>query len=207
MRYIEPFEITVALDLGHWGKPHKPDDRGAITNDNTEAWECARLVVNTAVWLEKFGIRVFMLTFGKYKDRQKFANWINADYYFSFHLNYSKPPGKYGLILYDELKEGDNERARILAEEFEKKLGYTFNFWSVQKNKRGSICIRYAKMPAFILEFGFINNNYHLRMIKPFDIAKILFDSIARFPEFQIKFKDKVKIFARNLKTRTHDEI
>jgi len=149
--------MKIAISLGHWGK--KDRDRGAVWRGIKEAHLAARYMVELAIALEERGHQVWMLTYGSLYDRQRYANKLGADLYLECHLNYADKPGNYGLILYDARNPKNKGRAEKMAKMLTKKYGYTWKIKGIKSRKdRGSKCIWYTKMPAFILEPAFINN-------------------------------------------------
>lgn len=150
----------VCLDLGHWGKKSQPLDRGAVYKDLVEAYEVLPIMLDVAKALELEGFVTFLLTYDDYKERNRFANEIDADAYFAFHLNSAERPGRYGLILFDERGAFSRLIAEILKVEFERVLPWEFKVKALRQGRRGFVQIKYTEMPALLLEPYFLNSEY-----------------------------------------------
>jgi len=116
---------------------------------------------------------VYLLCHGEYKEREIFAS-KHCDVFFSFHLNWFDPHGRYGLLLYKKDDEKSKILADILAYKFTKVLGYPFKVWALKKGDRGFNNLMYLSIPGILLEPGFLNNPEHMRRINGEKIGKVL---------------------------------
>jgi len=161
----------VCLDLGHWGKRRRPLDRGAVYRDKVEAYEVVPIMLECAKALEREGYLAYLLTYGEYEERNKFANEIDADLYLAFHLNSAERPGKYGLILYDKRGCFSGFFAEVLKDEFERILPWKFKVKGIDKGDRGFVQIKFTEMPALILEPYFLNSEDQAKYFDKEDFA------------------------------------
>ena len=157
--------MKVALMLGHWGKRSRPKDRGATSGDAVEAHIAAKLLVASAIEIEKLGHEALMLTYDNYKEREEFANMMNSNFLFAFHLNSAEKPGNYGLILYDDRGPLNREYSKDLVFSLAKIFPYRWTVKPLGHGDRGFNNIEWAIMPAFIMEWGFVNNPDHVKFI------------------------------------------
>lgn len=149
-------EITIALDAGHGGS-----DSGAVYQNRKEKDDVLRLTRAVGQILENSGINVYYVReddeyetpFKKASD----ANNSGADLFVSIHRNSSERPNQYSGV--ETLVYNDDGIRAVLArninEELEnagfKNLGVT--------NRPNLVVLKRTRMPAVLIEAGFINND------------------------------------------------
>ena len=153
----------VVVDAGHGGH-----DAGARSPDKKTQEKDLTLKIATKVasMLASEGATVIMTrktdVFIPLKERSEIANRNGADFFISCHINSSQRPNKSsGQITFHHAKD---PIGILLAECIQReiaKVGQLPNLgvWSDQKiYTSGFAVLRYAKMPAVLLELGFINH-------------------------------------------------
>lgn len=154
---------TVVIDAGHGD-----NDPGAKSLDKTVLEKNLTLSIAklTAAEMTSEGATVIMTrktdTFIELKERANIANRNNSDFFISIHINSNKSNTTSGSISFFH---GQNQISQVLAmcmEEELKKIPYIpgIGVWSdfkIYKNDGFSV-LRNSKMPAVLLELGFINH-------------------------------------------------
>lgn len=156
--------FTVCVDAGHGGT-----DSGCKSDSREEADDVLKLALALQTELESRGVNVVMTrttdVFVELEDRVKAANDTQADYFISIHRN--KGSG-YGMETW--ISQNPSEEGKTLGGNIHDALVNV----GVQRDrglKEGSqdgngnyYVIRCSKMPACLIELGFINdptdNNY-----------------------------------------------
>lgn len=160
----------IAIDAGHGGA-----DPGAVFEGRQEKDDTLKLALAVGELLEQNGMDVFYTrTEDIYQtpfQKATLANQEKADYFVSIHRNSSPIPNQYTgveTLVYD--KSGEKlEMAEAINENLEK-----IGFRNIGvKERPGLVVLRRTKMPAVLVEAGFINSEEDNRM---FDEE---FDSIA----------------------------
>ena len=167
----------IVLDAGHGG-----EDPGAIYKDCKEKDDNLSLALAVGKILEDNGIdAVYTRNTDIYQtpfEKARFANEAGADYFISFHRNSSQKPGQYNgveVLVYD--KKGIKYQ---MAENIVGALGELgFKELGV-KERPGLVVLRRTKMPALLIETGFINSDKDNQLFdeKFQDIAKSIADAI-----------------------------
>ena len=167
----------IVLDAGHGG-----EDPGAVYKDRKEKDDNLSLALAVGKILEDNGIDVvYTRTTDIYQtpfEKARFANEAGADYFISFHRNSSPEPGQYNgveVLVYD--KKGIKYQ---MAENIVGALGELgFKELGV-KERPGLVVLRRTKMPALLIETGFINSDKDNQLFeeKFQDIAKSIADAI-----------------------------
>lgn len=149
-------EYKIMLDAGHGGT-----DPGAVYEGRMEKDDTLRLTLAVGEILAKNGIDVvYTRTTDVYQtpfEKAKLANESGADFFISFHRNSSPRANQYNgveVLLYD--KRG------IKYEMAENILGAMgeLGFREIGiKERPGLVVLRRTKMPALLLEIGFINSD------------------------------------------------
>lgn len=148
--------ITVALDAGHGGS-----DPGAVYGSRMEKDDALKLTLAVGKILEQNGINVFYVRnsdeyetpFKKATD----ANNSKANYLVSIHRNSSETPNKYDGI--ETLVYNNTGTRNTLATNINKeleKIGFKNNGIT---NRPNLVVLKRSKMPAALVEVGFINND------------------------------------------------
>ena len=146
----------IVLDAGHGG-----EDPGAVYIDHKEKDDNLSLALAVGKILEDNGIDVvYTRTTDIYQtpfEKARFANETGADFFISFHRNSSPESGQYNgveVLVYD--KKGIKYQ---MAENIVGALGELgFKELGV-KERPGLVVLRRTKMPALLIETGFINSD------------------------------------------------
>lgn len=146
---------TIVIDAGHGGS-----DPGAVYNGRQEKEDTLRLALAVGEILQENGQNViYTRTEDIYQtpfQKATAGNEANADFFVSIHRNSSPVPGQYSGVetlvyersgIKEEMAENIN---RELEEAGFKNLGV--------KERPGLVVLRRTKMPAVLVEAGFINN-------------------------------------------------
>lgn len=159
----------VIIDAGHGGS-----DPGAVFEGRQEKDDNLRLALAVGQILEKNGVDVVYTrtddVYQKPAEKAEIANASGADYFVSIHRNSSQVPNQYSgveTLVYDEsgIKA---EMAEAISRELEK-VG--FRNLGVEE-RPGLIVLRRTKMPAVLVEAGFINTEADNRLFdESFDEA------------------------------------
>ncbi len=169
----------IVVDAGHGGT-----DTGARSNDGSVNEKDINLSValKVAEKLSRQGATVVMTRKTDIKiplkERADIANRNKADFFISIHINSNKlANSRSGSITF---YHGGNVISSVLAECMQKQLGAasglpSIGVWSDTRiYSTGFAVLRYSKMPAVLLELGFINHTKDLkRMIQPDFHAKV----------------------------------
>ena len=167
----------IVLDAGHGGT-----DPGAIYKERKEKDDNLSLALAVGKILEDNGIDVvYTRTTDIYQtpfEKARFANETGADFFISFHRNSSPESGQYNgveVLVYD--KKGIKYQ---MAENIVGALGELgFKELGV-KERPGLVVLRRTKMPALLIETGFINSDKDNQLFdeKLQEIAKSIADAI-----------------------------
>ena len=143
------------LDAGHGG-----EDPGAVYKDRKEKDDNLKLTLAVGKILEENGVDVvYTRTTDIYQtpfEKAKAANEAGADFFISFHRNSSSKPEQYNgveVLIYDKKGIKYQMAQNILGALGE--LG--FRELGV-KERPGLVVLRRTKMPALLIETGFINS-------------------------------------------------
>lgn len=149
-------EYKIMLDAGHGGT-----DPGAVYEGRQEKDDTLRLALAVGKILENNGIDVvYTRTTDIYQtpfEKATLANESGADFFISFHRNSSPRANQYNgveVLLYD--------KSGIKYEMAENILGAMgeLGFREIGvKERPGLVVLRRTKMPALLLEIGFINSD------------------------------------------------
>lgn len=152
---------TIVIDAGHGGS-----DPGAVFDGRQEKDDNLRLALAVGRILEENGQNViYTRTTDVYQtpfQKATIGNDANADFFVSIHRNSSPTPGQYSgveTLVYerDGVKEEMAENInRELEEAGFKNLGV--------KERPGLVVLRRTKMPAVLVEAGFINTGEDNRL-------------------------------------------
>lgn len=161
---------------------HGGEDPGAVYIDHKEKDDNLSLALAVGKILEDNGIDVvYTRTTDIYQtpfEKARFANETGADFFISFHRNSSPESGQYNgveVLVYD--KKGIKYQ---MAENIVGALGELgFKELGV-KERPGLVVLRRTKMPALLIETGFINSDKDNQLFdeKLQEIAKSIADAI-----------------------------
>lgn len=145
----------IVLDAGHGG-----EDPGAVYKERKEKDDNLKLTLAVGKILEENGVDVvYTRTTDIYQtpfEKAKAANEAGADFFISFHRNSSSGPEQYNgveVLVYDKKGIKYQMAQNILGALGE--LG--FRELGV-KERPGLVVLRRTKMPALLIETGFINS-------------------------------------------------
>ncbi|MGN0353903.1 MAG: N-acetylmuramoyl-L-alanine amidase [Muricoprocola sp.] len=147
--------VKVAIDAGHGGS-----DPGAVFEGRKEKDDNLKLAMAVGEILKNNGIDVFYTrtqdVYQKPLEKAMLANESGADYLVSFHRNSGAIPNQYTgvqtLVYSDEGVKG--RMARAVNSELE-----NLGFRNIGVSERpGLVLLRRSKMPAILIETGFINS-------------------------------------------------
>lgn len=140
----------IVLDAGHGG-----EDPGAVYKERKEKDDNLKLTLAVGKILEENGVDVvYTRTTDIYQtpfEKAKAANEAGADFFISFHRNSSSGPEQYNgveVLVYDKKGIKYQMAQNILGALGE--LGV--------KERPGLVVLRRTKMPALLIETGFINS-------------------------------------------------
>ena len=167
---IAPKDRIIIIDPGHGGK-----DPGAISKNGTKEKDVnLQISFKTKKLLENLGYNVLMTreddTYIGIYDRADFANKANADLFISFHANASgRDTSINGVeVLYCPAYKGDKEEEEQYP--FAKSI-LDFYLKGTGANNRGIKqradlpVVRMTKMPAVLLEVGYLTNEEEEKLI------------------------------------------
>ena len=167
----------IILDAGHGG-----EDPGAVYKERKEKDDNLKLTLAVGKILEDKGVDVvYTRTTDIYQtpfEKARLANESGADYFISFHRNSSPESEQYNgveVLVYD--KKGIKYQ---MAQNIEGALGELgFQELGV-KERPGLVVLRRTKMPALLIETGFINSEEDNKLFdnKFSDIAQGIADAI-----------------------------
>lgn len=158
--YIIIFLNQVPADFRRIVTPHGGGDPGAVYQGRQEKDDTLRLTLAVGELLEKNGINVvYTRTTDVYQtpfEKAKLANESGADYFISFHRNSSPEADQYQgveVLLYDK-----NGIKYEMAENILGAMG-EIGFREIGvKERPGLVVLRRTKMPALLVEAGFLNS-------------------------------------------------
>lgn len=173
----EIMAATIALDAGHGGY-----DGGAVNQGRKEKDDNLALTLAVGEYLQNNGVDVLYTRTEDVYDspvrKAQIANESDADYFISFHRNSSPVPNQYSgveTLLYDE-----NGIKKELADAVNANLAKV-GFKNLGTDVRKDLAVlRRTRMPAILIETGFINSDTDNRIYdENFDaIAKAIGDAI-----------------------------
>lgn len=146
---------TIILDAGHGGR-----DPGAVFEGRQEKDDALRMALAVGEILEKNGLDVmYTRTEDVYDtpyEKAMMANQADADYFVSFHRNAAANPGSGAGVESLVFAEG-GVPGRIGTEVNEQLEQLGFANRGITE-RPGLVVLRRTKMPAVLLELGFIDN-------------------------------------------------
>lgn len=147
-----PYKIM--LDAGHGG-----NDPGAVYGGRQEKDDNLRQAMAVGNILSQNGIDVvYTRTDDVYQspiEKARLANASGADYFISFHRNSSPEPNQYSGV--ETLVYNQSGRKLTMAQNINRALeNIGFKNLGV-KSRPGLVVLRRTRMPALLIETGFIN--------------------------------------------------
>ena len=147
---------TIVIDAGHGGS-----DPGAVYEGRREKDDNLSLAIAVGELLSRQGVSViYTRTTDVYQtpfEKAQMANQADADFFISFHRNSSEDPNQYTgveTLVYDNsgIKQTMAENINgALSELGFRNLGV--------KARPGLVVLRRTKMPALLIETGFLNSD------------------------------------------------
>lgn len=147
---------TVVLDAGHGGA-----NPGAVYNGRQEKDDVLALTLRIGDYLERAGVDVVYTRTTDVFDaplvKAQKGNAANADYFVSIHRNSSPLPNQYSGV--ESLVYNAYSRAARMAFNINSRLE-SVGFENQGVNERQNLVVlRRTKMPAVLVEVGFINTD------------------------------------------------
>ena len=187
----------IAIDAGHGGA-----DPGAVYQGRQEKDDNLKLALAVGERLQNAGIDVFYTrTEDIYQTPYQKAMSVNeagADFLVSMHRNSSEYPNQYTgveTLVYD--KNGEKVEVAESINKGMENIGFRNNG---VKSRPGLVILRRSKMPAVLVEAGFINSEEDNRLFdEEFDhIADAIADSILQtFSGNEEEAQEKDEIYYR----------
>ena len=168
---------TIVIDAGHGGS-----DPGAVYEGRREKDDNLSLAIAVGELLSRQGVSViYTRTTDVYQtpfEKAQMANQADADFFISFHRNSSGEPNQYTgveTLVYDNsgIKQTMAENINgALSELGFRNLGV--------KARPGLVVLRRTKMPALLIETGFLNNEQDNTLYdeKQEEIARAIADAV-----------------------------
>ena len=168
---------TIVIDAGHGGS-----DPGAVYEGRREKDDNLSLAMAVGELLSRQGVSViYTRTTDVYQtpfEKAQMANQADADFFISFHRNSSEEPNQYTgveTLVYDNsgIKQTMAENINgALSELGFRNLGV--------KARPGLVVLRRTKMPALLIETGFLNNEQDNALYdeKQEEIARAIADAV-----------------------------
>jgi len=148
-------ERKVIIDAGHGGQ-----EPGAVYNGRREKDDTLRLAFDLGNALERRGIRVEYTRVNDVYDtpyeKAMIANQSDADYFVSIHRNAMPVPGSASGI--ESLVYSDSGVAGLLGRNIDQALASVGWTDLGVKERPGLVVLRRTRMPAVLVEAGFIDN-------------------------------------------------
>ncbi|GMV88362.1 MAG: hypothetical protein AMXMBFR81_12930 [Chthonomonas sp.] len=176
---------TVVLDPGHGG-----NDPGAqpSTKETSEKLLTLSIAKKTAEKLLAAGATVLMTreadVFVPLADRPALANRHKADFFVSIHINSNaRPNSTSGTIAF---YHKEDPIGKLLAECLQQEIVRTsglrgIGVWSDQRiYNSGFAVLRGARVPAVLLELGFINHNHDRKVMQTAEFQDSVASSIVK---------------------------
>lgn len=168
---------TIVIDAGHGGS-----DPGAVYEGRREKDDNLSLATKVGELLSQQGVSViYTRTADVYQtpfEKAQIANQADADFFISFHRNSSEEPNQYSGV--ETLVYDPSGIKQTMAENINgalSKLG--FRNLGV-KARPGLVVLRRTKMPALLIETGFLNNTKDNALYdeKQSEIARAIADAV-----------------------------
>lgn len=193
-KIIKPFkEELIIIDAGHGGK-----DAG--TCHQKDGYEEKKLTLETALsvadQLKKLGYKIVLTRnqdiFVPLETRSEIANSTSADLFVSIHYNYSTSQEAEGIEVYYYKENKNPPTARIvksknLGQEVIKQIVRETGATSRGVKQANFAVVRQTKMPAILIEAGFLSNPQEREKIKNPRYQKALAKAIAQGVDHYLK--------------------
>ena len=152
---------TIIIDPGHGGQ-----DNGAVYRGRKEKDDTLRIAMEVGERLKNAGYQVvYTRTTDRYDtplQKAQIANNSGGEYFISFHRNSGEIPNTYNGV--QSLIYASDTRAEQIADAIQRQL-VEVGFQDLGVVERpGLVVLRRTRMPAVLLELGFINNDEDNRL-------------------------------------------
>ncbi|RPI63933.1 MAG: N-acetylmuramoyl-L-alanine amidase [Planctomycetaceae bacterium] len=149
-------KVSVVIDAGHGGK-----DPGAIVGGRSEKDINLAIATNLAAALRSRGVQVVMTrdkdVFIELDDRVEIANTSGAKLFVSIHSDSSADKTDCGHTVI--MPNPPSSAASALANEISRSMVASGSILhSVRNDNRGLRVLKYTKIPAVLIEMGFMSN-------------------------------------------------
>ncbi|MFN3683024.1 MAG: N-acetylmuramoyl-L-alanine amidase [Fimbriimonadaceae bacterium] len=176
---------VVVIDAGHGGNdPGARAPGGAVLEKDLNL----AMALEIANQLTRHGADVILTrasdVFLPLRERSEIANRASAAFFLSVHVNSNRVANsRSGTMVFHHK---DDPIGRLLADCIQREIGGTSGLpnlgtWSDGRiYSSGFAVLRYAKMPAVLLELGFINHAADLRRIRTDDFRKRVASAVVK---------------------------
>ncbi|EEB73171.1 N-acetylmuramoyl-L-alanine amidase [Thermococcus sp. AM4] len=151
---------TICVDAGHGGT-----DPGAVANGVQEKDINLAIALKVAKLLEEDGAKVVLTRDGDYfvtlSGRVQIANSAGCDIFISIHAN-AGPSSASGFEVYHYY---GSTRGNLLATYVDEEIAKEIPLKNRGVKEAGFYVIKYTKMPAILIETGFVTNTYDVSII------------------------------------------
>ena len=151
---------TICVDAGHGGT-----DPGAVANGVQEKDINLAIALKVAKLLEKDGAKVVLTRDGDYfvtlSGRVQIANSAGCDIFISIHAN-AGPSSASGFEAYHYY---GSSRGNLLATYIDEEIAKEIPLKNRGVKEAGFYVIKYTRMPAILIETGFVTNAYDVSII------------------------------------------
>lgn len=183
--FQQPFKGLVVIDAGHGGEDLGTHSTGSTKyQEKTFNLSTAYMVKN---YLQQFGYEVYMTrktdVFIPLDKRSQMANEQNPLAFVSIHYNSAPSPEAEGIEVYYYKKTEDKRRTQQSKALAQNVLTHVLK--NTQAKSRGVkhgnyAVIRETKMPAILIEGGFLTNSTELKNLKNAEYLKKISLGIAQ---------------------------
>jgi len=153
-------DYTICVDAGHGGT-----DPGAVANGVQEKDINLAIALKVAKLLEEDGAKVVLTRDGDYfvtlSGRVQIANSAGCDIFISIHAN-AGPSSASGFEIYHYY---GSTYGNILATYVDEEIAKEIPLKNRGVKEAGFYVIKYTKMPAILIETGFVTNAYDVSII------------------------------------------
>lgn len=176
---------VIIVDAGHGGKDAGASSKKDKYEEKTLTLETAQLISN---YLEELGYKAILTrshdVFVPLETRAEIANSTEADLFVSIHYNYSPSHEAEGIEVYYYKEEKHPQSSRItqskeLGQEVLKKIVKNTGAESRGVKQANFAVVRQTKMPAILIEAGFLSNPNEREKIKDKKYQQALAKGIA----------------------------
>lgn len=180
---IQKKPLTIVIDPGHGGKDQGAHKKNPNYEEKTLTLSTAKLL---ARYLSEMGYNTVITrhddTFIALDERSDFANKLGADLFVSVHYNAASSKEAQGIEVFYYKEDTDKERVNASKALAGSVLGRIVKETQAKSRgvKHGNLAVvRETKMPAILIEGGFLTNQEDLEKIQNSKYRSMLARSIA----------------------------